>query len=449
MKKTHQETIVALATPSGAGGIAIIRISGPDSAAVIRRIHSRADQAISSPRTLVLGRLLSDGSAIDQGLVVYMPGPKSYTGEDVAELQVHTSPAIIKLLLEAAVQFGSRLAEPGEFTKRAYLNGKLDLAQAEAVADVIAASSTSAVKLATAQLAGSLSRQVGEQRAALVGIVAMLVANLDFGEEDIPDIDADELLADLQRIQATMNSWLASSKQGMIMRHGLAVAIVGLPNAGKSSLLNALIGYERAIVTNIAGTTRDTLEEQIEIDGLAVRIVDTAGLTETSDVVEGIGVARAHLAAEEADLVLLCAAADQDLGQLKFKPPKGIPMIGVQTKIDELSGAIGWPKSVEKSVATSAKTGQGLDELRHVISQAAGETGSGEMPVLANLRHIEAVRESLGYLEQTIQALEDEAPLDIVAGELTLAAEALSSIVGENVGKEIIDAVFSKFCIGK
>ncbi len=446
----HADTIVALATPPGSGGIAIIRLSGPLARQIALAIHSRGEKAVARPRELVLGQARVGDRHLGDALVVYMPGPHSYTGEDVTELHLHGGPALVQAVLEAATQSGARLAAPGEFTKRAFLLGKLDLAQAEAVADIIAADSSEAATLASSQLAGALSERVRRIRDLLVHAAAALAANLDFGDEDVSDVDEHVLSTELAAALSELASWLADAPRGAIIREGFRVALVGLPNAGKSSLLNSLVGYDRAIVTNIAGTTRDTLEETISLDGLAVRLTDTAGIRHTENQVEKLGVALAHRTASQAQLILLLCPADQDPAALVADLPKRTPIIGIQTQIDRLPDQLAWPASISASIATSVTTGQGLEELRGAIRQAAlGTTATTVPPVLANLRHAGAVKLASDHLHSAMEALAGHGPHDIIAGEITLAADALGQITGESIHADVIDAIFRNFCIGK
>jgi tRNA modification GTPase len=449
----NQDTIAAIATPVGVGGIGVIRISGAKSREILERLHDRGLEAATHPRTMALGRILDGGTVLDQGLAVFMPNPRSYTGEDTAELQLHGGSTIMNSVLQATLRAGARLAAPGEFTQRAFLNGKLDLAQAEAVADVITADSTAALRLAQTQLGGELSRRVDDLRAQIVGIIAELSAWLDFGDEDIGDVDRKDLVARVEHIRSILADWIAQSKQGRVMREGIVAAIVGLPNAGKSSLMNALVGYERAIVTDIAGTTRDTLEEVIEVDGVAVRLVDTAGMVQTTNRVEGIGVERAIKAAHSADIILVASHPGQkpaDLAdQIAALGKVMAPIVAVQTQIDAHRGDVSWPFTPLTTIKTSAITGEGLSELRKVISQAILIGSSAEVPLVANIRHIEVLNEAYSLLTGALEAIDQEAPYDIVVGQLQLSAESLAGITGVGVNQEVINAIFSNFCIGK
>ncbi len=443
------ETIIACATPPGSGGVAVIRLSGGGVRRLAIRLHSQGQVALERPRELIFGTILAGKKPIDQGLIVFMPAPHSYTGEDIIELQTHGSPAVVAATIAAGQAAGAHLAEPGEFTKRAYLNGQLDLAQAEAVAEVIAADTQAALALSQSQLAGALSRQIEELRGDVVAIVAELSAWLDFSEEDLADIDRFELTARIENIAQTIDRLVGHAKQGAVVRDGLLVALIGLPNAGKSSLLNALSGYSRAIVTEIPGTTRDTLAERIEVNGLGVRLIDTAGVSATKDRVEELGVRRALDAAQTAGLILLCASSDQDIS--RFGPALAkvtAPMLGVQTKVDIAKGKIEWPVTPLSIIKTSAKKGSGLNELRQAIYEMA-LGGNSELPLTASQRHIEAMAKAYEYLTETLEALDQDAPLDVIAGHLTLAAESLATIAGVNVSREVIDSIFSRFCIGK
>lgn len=448
------DTIVALATPPGTGGIAVIRISGPRAKAIGERLHNRGAKANHSARQLVLGNVMVGDELIDQAMIVTMPGPHSYTGEDIVELQLHGSNAVVNRTIEAVTSVGARLAEPGEFTKRAYLNGKLDLVEAEAVADLIAATTETARKQAELKASGTVSEQIQELRRQIVALTAELSANLDFGEEDIPDTNTEKLATQLVTIRQGINRWLDGAKTAGIIKDGLRVAIIGLPNAGKSSLLNALVGYDRAIVTEIAGTTRDTLEEHTSIRGLGVNFVDTAGLRQTQDLVEGMGVERSQGASRAAQLILVAASNDQDMGKLarqfeELNLGEGINVIGVQTKIDLHDEPIRWPMTIAASVRTSVKKGEGLDELQRVIYEQGIGQSDLESAAITSGRQIASLRNCRDELDAASTALEAGAPGDVIAGELMLAAEALGGLLGESVGQEVINQIFSNFCIGK
>ncbi|MFI5240302.1 MAG: tRNA uridine-5-carboxymethylaminomethyl(34) synthesis GTPase MnmE [Candidatus Saccharimonadia bacterium] len=448
------DTIVALATPPGTGGVAVVRISGADAIAIGRRLHSAGAKAVRTPRSLVFGVVGDTSHTIDQGMMVVMPSPRSYTGEDVVELHLHGGAAIVSEVITRAIGLGARAAEPGEFTKRAYLNGKLDLIEAEAVGEAIAADTTAALRQAELKASGVVSGQIEQLRARLVAQIAKLSANLDFGEEDIADIDLTVLERELADIASQIQEWLAAADTAAIISDGLGVAIVGLPNAGKSSLLNVLVGFERAIVTTQPGTTRDTLSEEVSIRGVKVRFVDTAGLRAARDEVEKLGIGRSLVSSRQAQVVLVAASADQNMAKLRLEIGRlslsdDAIVVGVQTKIDTFKSTITWPFGTQAVIRTSAITGEGLSNLRETIYRLGIGSIRLDAAVITSARQLATLRSGSELLSAAQAAISAGATTDVIAGELTVAAEQLGGLLGEAVSTEVIDAIFANFCIGK
>lgn len=435
--EVSRDTIAAIATPAGRGAVAVVRVSGAKVGEIARVVLGR----LPAPRHATFCAFRNaQGDPIDEGLALYFPAPHSYTGEAVLELQGHGGPVVIQALLAAVVDAGARLAEPGEFTRRAFLEGKLDLAQAEAVADLIDAASREAARAALRSLCGEFSLAVGALAADLTELRALTEAMLDFPEEEVDSFHREEAGARLQRVRSALDDVLAQSRQGSLLRSGIHVVLAGRPNVGKSSLLNRLAGDERAIVTPVAGTTRDALREPIQIEGVPLVVVDTAGLREATDMVEQLGIERTQRELRGADLVLAVheAGSMQALEGL----PRELRRIDVYNKVD-LAPAFAAPAG---AVAVSAKTGQGLDALRAAILDAVGWSSAGETVFLARERHVRALDAARKHLES---AAGQSRRWEFFAEELRLAQRALGAITGEVTADDLLGQIFSRFCIGK
>jgi tRNA modification GTPase len=462
------DPIAAIATAPGRGGIGVVRVSGRDLSAVIDALCGRA----LSPRTATLLPFrAADGGALDTGLALHFPAPHSYTGEDVLELQGHGGPVVMQLLLERVLDagraIGLRVAEPGEFTRRAFLNDKLDLAQAEAVADLIDASTAQAARSASRSLSGTFSRAVHVVVDQLIELRMLVEATLDFPEEEIDFLERSDARGRLARVRAELDVLLAEARQGALLREGLHVVLAGAPNVGKSSLLNALAGAEVAIVTPVAGTTRDRIVQAIQVDGVPLVVVDTAGLRETGDEVERIGIERTWEELGRADVILhlgvadaahaeegaageiaarLALAADLD-ADIAARLPRDKPILRVWNKID-LAGLPA--RATEDAVWLSARDGQGIDLLRASLLRLAGWHGAGEGTFIARERHLQALREARDCLTAAhAHAQRSDEVLDLFAEELRLAQERLGSITGEFGADDLLGVIFSRFCIGK
>ena len=442
------DIIAAIATAPGRSGIGIVRVSGARLGAMVERIVGKP----LPPRRAVLARFHdANGAVIDQGIALYFPAPHSYTGEEVLELQGHGGPVVLQLLLERCLDLGARVAEPGEFTRRAYLNDKLDLAQAESVIDLIEATTAQAARCAIRSLQGEFSQKIQGLIDSLIDLRSLVEATLDFPDEEIDFLKQSDAEERLRATQRRLDAVLEASRQGSLLREGIHIVLAGQSNVGKSSLLNRMAGEEVAIVTDIPGTTRDAIRQGIDIGGVPVHIIDTAGLRESRDTVEKIGIARTWSAIEKADLVLLLidaihgeTAADREiLGRL----PRALRCIRVMNKIDLVPRAA----VVERHAGTttiwlSAKTGEGVDLLRAALLEAIGWHSTGESLFLARARHLEALQRARRHLQQAA----DHGPqLELLAEELRLAQDALASITGEFTADELLGEIFSRFCIGK
>lgn len=447
------DTIAAIATPPGRGGIGIVRISGKNLKQLAKIILGK----LPKPRHAELLNFLDhDNQIIDQGIALYFPTPNSYTGEDVLELHGHGGPAVINLLLARCMQLGARLAEPGEFTLRAFLNEKLDLAQAEGVADLIEASTANAARCAIRSLHGEFSSTIHQLVSALINLRVLVEATLDFPEEEIDFLHSAHAAEQLTSIQEKLEQVLAASRQGNLLQEGIKIVLVGQPNVGKSSLLNQLAGDEIAIVTAIPGTTRDTIRQSIEIEGIPLHLIDTAGLRETSDIVEQHGIARTYAAIEQADLVLLLVDSRHGVTEADHsvleRLPEQLPVLTVYNKID-LSGKP--PHIAENTSGTtiylSAKNGAGITLLKTALLKTAGWQANiaGEGAYMARQRHLQALTHTKELLENAAIWLQTADQLELLAEELRLAQQALSSITGEFTSDDLLGEIFSSFCIGK
>lgn len=440
-----RETIAAIATAPGRGGIGIVRVSGPAVATLAQGILGR----LPPPRRAALCTFKADDtSAIDHGLALYFPAPHSFTGEDVLELHGHGGPVVLDLVLQRLLALGARAARPGEFSERAFLNGKLDLAQAEAIADLIDSGSAAAARAAVRSLAGGFSDAVHALVQQMIDARAHVEAAIDFPEEEIDFLADDAIAARLAALAQALADVVAGAQQGRALRDGLTVAIVGRPNAGKSSLLNALARCDAAIVSDVPGTTRDIVREQIIIDGLPVHVLDTAGLRATTDAIEREGVRRTHAALAQADLALVVIddtdSADA-LPALRAELPADLALCVVRNKIDRSGRA---PGGAGNEVALSAHTGAGLDALRARLKQQAGYAGENTGTFSARRRHLDALRRAQECVARARTQLASRRG-ELIAEELRAAQQALNEITGEFTSDDLLGHIFASFCIGK
>ena len=448
MRPADTDIIAAIATAQGRGGIGVVRVSGRDLRSLAARLLVKLPRPRLAARCAFLG---ARGQPVDEGIALYFPAPASYTGEDVLELQGHGGPVVMQMLLRRCVELGARLAEPGEFTRRAFLNDELDLAQAEGVADLIEATSEAAARCALRSLRGEFSAVIDGLVKQLIDLRMLVEATLDFPEEDIDAVDREHARARLAGLRADLAHALAQGRQGSVLRTGLQVVLAGQPNVGKSSLLNRLAGEELAIVTPIPGTTRDAVRQTIQVGGVPLNIIDTAGLRDPTDEIEAIGIARAWQAIDRADVLLLVVDSASGLVEsdrrIMSRLPRKLPRIIAFNKIDLSGDAPRLEKCGDEThIRLSAKTGEGLDLVRGALLAIAGWQATGEDVFMARERHLTA-------LSRAAQCLERAAPVmdraEFFAEELRLAQRDLSTITGEFTAEDLLGEIFSRFCIGK
>lgn len=454
---TLDDTIAAISTPIGAGGIGIVRLSGPEAREIGRRLFAparRVDGAWPEPYRLYYGhvRAPETGRIVDEALLSYMPAPRSFTRQDVIEINAHGGAVALREILALCLSAGARPAREGEFTLRAFVNGRIDLAQAEAVLDIVRAKTEASLRVAVDQLGGRLSQAVRAARQGLLGVLAYLEASVDFAEDDIPWQD---VTPDLRRAEACLQTLLRQAEQGMIYRQGVRAAIVGRPNVGKSSLLNALLRSDRAIVTPIPGTTRDTLEETLDLQGIPLVLVDTAGLTASEDLVERLGVERSRRAIAQADLVLLVvdgSAPLQEGDREVVALAEGRPTVVVVNKCDlprVWEGEMLLPRA--SHLAVSALTGEGVPALEAHLAEMilAGQVSIAEGAVASSPRHRDLLQRALACVREAQRALGAGVPSDLLSIDVSEAVAALGEITGETASEELLETIFSQFCIGK
>lgn len=454
------DTIAAITTPLGESGIGAIRISGPDAYAVgdkIFKSKSAVPLKERRDRSIQYGTIVDEnGTCIDEVLALIMKGPHSYTAEDVLEIQCHGGREALESILQLILRSGARMANPGEFTERAFVNGRIDLAQAEAVMDVIQAKSRAGLTSAVSQLEGRLSKVINKTRKELTELVTRLEVMIDYPEEDLEDIAVPDVSGALQEMQEKLQHMLEESQNGRMIRDGVMASIAGTPNAGKSSLLNRLLQEERAIVTDVPGTTRDVLEEWITLRGVPVCLVDTAGIRETDDTVEKIGVSRARRYLDRADIILAVIdgsrpLTDEDKDILQSAADKNVIIVLNKTDLPSVMTSQDLSTYGFPICPISASTGDGLEELKDRLLQEVLKGGftDGPSALLTNTRHIELVRQSAEALERARQSLQDGMPLDCAVIDIRQAWDTLGSITGDTVHDDIVEEIFSRFCLGK
>lgn len=440
------DTIVAIATPSGRGGVGIIRISGPKVVVIAKQILGYLPKPFQASH-----RLFKDNQqqTLDDGIAIYFPGPKSFTGEDVLELQGHGGQVVLDMLMERCLELDARMARPGEFSERAFLNDKLDLTQAEAIADLIDSGSEQAARSALRSLQGDFSKAINSLLIKMIEMRVYVEAALDFPEEEIDFLADEKVMIRLNSIKEQLTEITAKATQGSLLRNGLSLVIIGEPNAGKSSLLNTLSGNESAIVTDIAGTTRDVLHESINLDGMPLHLVDTAGLRESDDEVEKIGIERAWKEVEKADIALLLLGDEgtsTNSEEIVSKLPKALPLLVVQNKIDLTNKKMG---KYQNKIYISAKNNLGIDVLKNELKQLMGYQSNGEDTFIARRRHLRALENTQFLVNKAETQLVEFNAGELMAEELRLAQDELGQITGKFTPDDLLGEIFSNFCIGK
>lgn len=455
------DTIAAVATPMGEGGIAVIRVSGPEAIEVVDKIY-KGKQKLSTvdTHTIHYGHLVDpqSGDLIEEVLVSVMKAPRTFTREDVVEVNCHGGIVSVERVLGLILEYGARLAEPGEFTKRAFLNGRVDLSQAEAVIDLIRAKTDRAMKVALHQVEGKLSRLIRNLRQNLIEAMAHIEVTLDYPEHDVEEFTQNFLREKCLEVKEEVGRLLQTAKQGKILREGLSTAIIGKPNVGKSSLLNSLVQEEKAIVTDVAGTTRDVIEEYVNVRGVPLRLIDTAGIRETEDIVEKIGVEKSRQLLQKADLVLLVVNYNEPLSPddyAIFETAKGFSVIVIVNKFD-------LPQKIDLEevkrhfpdqplIMTSAKMEQGIELLEKAIADIffAGRVQQDDLTYVSNARHIHLLRQAERAIDDALAGIDQFMPVDMIQIDIKKAWELLGEVIGESVGEDLIDQIFSQFCLGK
>lgn len=443
-------TIAAIATANAVGGIGIVRLSGEKSIEIANSVFSHDISEFKS-HTLHLGKIIKDGNVIDEALVSVFKAPNSYTGEDVVEINCHGGIKVCKMVLEMLLENGAVMAGPGEFTKRAFLNGKMDLSQAEAVADLISAETDDAVKIAANQLEKNLSNKINELREKLVFTTSHILAMIDFSEEGVEELDYSELFAIFEKISNNINNLILTAESGRIIKNGINTAIIGAPNVGKSSILNAICGEERAIVTNIEGTTRDVIETQVNIKGCKLNLLDTAGIRKSENYVEKIGIERSKEAIQNADLIFLVIDGSREISDCD----KEVIDLADKNKTiciinkSDLSVIAHPNEEFLHTVKVSALTCEGFDELFDFIYKKYSIGDLKEKIILTNPRHKQSLIKAKSVIDEIVFSMENNVPFDIILGDIEVAVSVLGEIGGTTVSDEIVDNIFANFCVGK